>query len=408
MTSTATSSGRPPLVRQREGRWLTGVAAGLAEHLNFPVAILRAGFVVLAFTGIGIVAYAFWWVMIPDELSAQKHERGQDARLWASLWRDREDPRSSRMRNFLAIMLAVAGVVIVWSLIYGGDFSTRTVLVPVMIAALGLVVAWGQLDMGPQARAGSNESAGMVRVIGGALLVLTGLVMMMSRGESFGSTMTTMIGALAALGGVAVVFAPWWLSMVRALGDERAARARETERADIAAHLHDSVLQTLALIRANPTDADQVTRLARAQERELREWLYQDRADASGSLAAALREVVAVIEDERDVDIAFVAVGDTAMSAVTQALVQATREAVLNAVRHGAPPVTVFCEVASGQTEVFVRDRGPGFDPAAIAPDRFGVRESIIGRIERVGGTASLKVDNGTEVHLQVPLEEEQ
>jgi signal transduction histidine kinase len=198
---------------------------------------------------------------------------------------------------------------------------------------------------------------------------------------------------------------------VRELGDERAARARESERADIAAHLHDSVLQTLALIRARADDPAEVARMARAQERELREWLYDDRPAPGTSVTAALRAIVAEVEDSRSgpggdpVAIDTVAVGDRVPDADTEALLQATREALVNAVVHGRPPVSLYLEVGQDAVEVFVRDHGDGFDVDAVGPDRFGVRESIMGRVQRRGGSASVtcRPGRGTEVHLRVP-----
>ncbi|HEY5515575.1 MAG TPA: ATP-binding protein, partial [Pengzhenrongella sp.] len=189
-------------------------------------------------------------------------------------------------------------------------------------------------------------------------------------------------------------------------GDERAARAREAVRADIAAHLHDSVLQTLALIRTRADQPAEVSRMARAQERELREWLYDDRSEPGTSLAAELRGVVGEVEDGRAVAIEAVVVGDRVPDADTEALLQATREALVNAVQHGRPPVSLYLEVAPDAVEVFVRDRGDGFDLDTVPLDRFGVRESIMGRVRRRGGTASVTShpDRGTEVHLRIPV----
>jgi signal transduction histidine kinase len=221
--------------------------------------------------------------------------------------------------------------------------------------------------------------------------------------------------SLAVLVGFALVLAPWGLRLVRELGDERAARAREAERADIAAHLHDSVLQTLALIRSRSGDADAVARMARAQERELREWLYDDRRTPGTSLATELRSLVAEVEDGRvgkpaaddaaPVAVDVVVVGDCPPTGGATALLQATREALVNAVAHGKPPVTVYLEVSDAEISVFVRDRGEGFAMDDVAPDRFGVRESILGRVRRRGGTAEVtsRAGWGTEVRLRMP-----
>ncbi|HMO11766.1 MAG TPA: ATP-binding protein [Actinotalea sp.] len=191
---------------------------------------------------------------------------------------------------------------------------------------------------------------------------------------------------------------------MRALSEERLARARESERADIAAHLHDSVLQTLALIRARAGDADEVSKLARAQERELRSWLYEDRPSPGTSLATQLREVVGEVEDAHSVPVEVVIVGDATPDEGSDVLLRATREALANAVRHGKPPVSLYLEIGPDAVEVYVKDRGDGFELDAVPHDRFGVRESIIGRMRRHGGSAQVRTRaGGTEVELRLP-----
>ncbi len=199
---------------------------------------------------------------------------------------------------------------------------------------------------------------------------------------------------------------PWGLRLWRDLDAERAARARESERADIAAHLHDSVLQTLALIQRRSDDPVQVARLARAQERDLRDWLYGSGPAGGGTLAAQVKGAAAEVEDRHGVSVDVVVVGDRAEDERTTALVAALREAMVNAVRHGRdPPVQVYVESGPDGVEAFVRDRGPGFDPDAVPADRLGVRESIIARTERHGGTADVRSTpgDGTEVRLTMP-----
>jgi signal transduction histidine kinase len=247
----------------------------------------------------------------------------------------------------------------------------------------------------------------VARLAGGIVLVITGVVLLVWRNQSIGSLGYAVLAGLAVVVGVATVLAPWWLRLLGELGDERAARAREAERADIAAHLHDSVLQTLAVMRARAEDPDTVRRLARAQERELRAWLYETHAPASDSVAAGLKEVIAEVEDSSGTAIGIVVVGDAPPWPGSEALARAVREALTNAVRHGAPPVDVYVEVSDRGVEAYVRDRGPGFDPDDVSPDRLGVRESIIGRMQRAGGSARVTRarGGGTEVHLTVPAE---
>jgi signal transduction histidine kinase len=195
-----------------------------------------------------------------------------------------------------------------------------------------------------------------------------------------------------------------------ALADERAERARVEERAEVAAHLHDSVLQTLALIQRSAEDADEVVTLARGQERELRGWLYgMERAPLGESLVGALEAVSAAIESESKVKVELISVGDTPMSEGVRSLTAAIRESITNAARHaGVDVVHVYSEVEDGVAEVFVRDRGSGFDLATVPADRAGVRESIIGRMDRAGGKAHIKssTDRGTEVRLTLPVGE--
>ncbi len=199
--------------------------------------------------------------------------------------------------------------------------------------------------------------------------------------------------------------APWWIGLVTQLSDERRERIRSQERADIAAHLHDSVLQTLALIQRNADSPREVTRLARGQERELRDLLYGTR-EASGQLADGLRAAAAEVEDAYAITIDVVVVGDLALNEGLAAACAAAREAMVNAAKHAdVTEVTVYAEVEPEQVSVFVRDRGLGFDFDSIADDRHGIRNSILGRVERYGGTATVlsATGAGTDVHITMP-----
>jgi signal transduction histidine kinase len=202
---------------------------------------------------------------------------------------------------------------------------------------------------------------------------------------------------------------PWLLRLSSDLSEEREARVRSEERADVAAHLHDSVLQTLALIQKNASDAPTVARLARSQERDLRAWLFESAPAGDRTLAGALREVVREIEDTYGVDVELVTVGDVDLDEPLAPIVAATREAVTNAARHaGTPVVDIYCEVSPTALEVFVRDRGAGFDPQSVPADRQGVRSSILARMTRHGGSAEIRstAQTGTEVRLTLPRQE--
>jgi signal transduction histidine kinase len=212
--------------------------------------------------------------------------------------------------------------------------------------------------------------------------------------------------AVVILAGVVLVAAPWVLKAWRDAMAKTSALAVQTERAEIAAHLHDSVLQTLALIQKNADTPTTVVRLARAQERDLRQYLYQDPSRPTGTLTDRLEDLAAAIEDDHGQPIEVVTVG-SATGPWLDPVLQATREAMLNGVRH-AGPVQVYAEGRPDAVEVFVKDRGPGFDLATIPPDRLGIRESVVGRMERAGGTARIITgDGGTEVRLHLPVPEE-
>jgi signal transduction histidine kinase len=200
-----------------------------------------------------------------------------------------------------------------------------------------------------------------------------------------------------------LILAPWWLRLVRGLTAERTERIRSQERAEVAAHLHDSVLQTLALMQKRSDDPREVASLARRQERELRAWLNGRRAAGDASVAGALEAVAAEVEEAHGVPVEVVAVGDAPLDERAQALVAAAREALVNAAKFAPDgPVALYAEVDPERIEVFVRDRGPGFEPSAVPDDRRGVRESIVGRMERHGGRATVHTapGQGTEVEL--------
>jgi signal transduction histidine kinase len=243
-----------------------------------------------------------------------------------------------------------------------------------------------------------------VRITFGSILAVAGILVLVTRGQSVSAVWDALLAAVAVLLGALIIAAPWGLRLWGDLRREQVAAARATERADIAAHLHDGVLQTLALIQRQSGDSAAVTRLARAQERELRSWLYAGPQGSQSSLAAAVTEVAHEVEDLHGVAVDLVVTGDRPHEPHGAALAQAMREALRNAVRHGAPPVTAYVEIGPAGVEAFVRDRGEGFDLDAVPKDRLGVRRSILARMERHGGTARVRRrDDGTEVELTLP-----
>ena len=237
-------------------------------------------------------------------------------------------------------------------------------------------------------------------MVGGgvAFLAATGDVGALGRSLALGAVIVV---GLLLMGGPAVG------RLVGALRTERRERIRSEERSEISAHLHDSVLQTLALIQVRAGDDREVQRLARRQERELRSWLQgRSPGSAATTVASLVGSLVAEIEDDHAVRVELVAVGDAALDDRLWALALAGREAVQNAAHHaGVASVDVYLEVEPQQAALFVRDRGKGFDPASVDPDRRGLVESIQGRMTRAGGRAEVRssLGEGTEVELTVP-----
>ena len=401
---------RLPLRRPVRGRWIGGVCNGLASHLGVSVRLVRLVMTLLtAVAGTGPVLYVWFWVTVPvgDPVEAAVEQR--PASLSRLAPRLRDPGRRVPVTDIAVGVLLLIAAALLLAVRRGVAIEYSWVL-PLLIVLAGTALAWSQLDAMQRGRflthAGGRTPVSVLRLLSGAVLAALGLFLLVGQDDPIDVLLRSAIAALAVLTGAALVLAPWWLRLVRELGDERAARARESERADIAAHLHDSVLQTLALIRSRAEQPDDVARLARAQERELREWLYDDRRTPGTSLASDLRGVVAEVEDSRGVAVDVVVVGDCEPDAGTEALLLATREALFNAVNHARGPFSLYLEVADNQAEVFVRDHGDGFDLAEVPTDRFGVRESIIGRVVRRGGAASVKSreGRGTEVHLRVPI----
>jgi signal transduction histidine kinase len=286
------------------------------------------------------------------------------------------------------------------------------VLWPLVVTGVGVVVLWTQADDAQRARwraaTGNDRLVGVLRTLTGVVLVVVGSSVVFSRQVGVGEAGPVAVAVLVVVAGLALVSGPWWLRMARELSAERAARIREQERAEIAAHVHDSVLHTLALIQRHADDPREIGRLARAQERDLRTWLYRPAPAEALTLRAAIERAAAEVEDAHGATVEVVVVGDCPLDDSGSALLHATREALVNAAKYaGAAPVAVYAEVDADRIEVFVRDRGPGFDLARVPADRMGVRQSVIGRMERNGGRAVVRSAHGagTEIRLEMPVQ---
>jgi signal transduction histidine kinase len=383
----------PRLDRRADGRLVAGVCSGLAEHLGLEVLVVRLAFAVLLSAGVGVVAYVALWLMVPQRDEAQaRRDYGQ--------------------------LLAYGALVCGLSLLTWGAGALNWAVWPVVAGGVGVGIIWQQADPERRRRWVKNTQAMWLRSIIGTLLVAGGLVAFLAQKIRPGEAGQVLLGSTVVLAGVAVVLAPWLLRLWRDLDTERRERIRSQERAEVAAHVHDSVLHTLTLIQRSAQDPREVQRLARAQERDLRAWLYEPKADAEQALAAAVRKAAAEVEDHHGVPIEVVCVGDCPLDERLGAMLQAAREAMVNAAKYaaGEPAVpdepavsslSVYAEVAGDEVSIFVRDRGRGFDLDAVPEDRMGLRESIIGRMERNGGKADIRTapGEGTEVRLEMKRE---
>ncbi|NUL49112.1 PspC domain-containing protein [Cellulosimicrobium funkei] len=405
-----TAVSEPLLTRSGEHRAIAGVCAGLARHLGLPLGWVRLGVVALSLlSGVGVVFYAWLWIFVPDEgeavVGAAEPVRGAPEQVRP--WKLGNLPESlgRGWQVVLGLVLLVLAAALTLQVVAGVGLNWG-ILGPAAVVLLGVALVWLQFDT---LRGGALEhgTRRVTSLVLGLLLVMVGILALAAGYVGTQDLWLGLVVALVILAGVALVAAPWVLKLWRDAAAKSSALAVQTERAEIAAHLHDSVLQTLALIQRNAGDSAVVARLARAQERDLRQYLYADPTRPEGNLTDRLQDLAAAIEDNHGQPIEVVTVG-TATGGWLDPLLQASREAMLNAVRH-AGPARVYAEAGPAAVEVFVKDRGAGFDPDAIPRDRLGIRESVIGRMERAGGTATITTgDDGTEVRLHLPVPEAQ
>ncbi len=460
------------LFRNRDDKIIAGVAAGLAEHLRVPAVLVRIVFIgLLVASGLGALLYVAFWAVLPVKprptdtepsarsrrsralqrfglgalalgviiLQAQVQPFSIDSAyvvlaaivaLGAGIIWHQADPQrrrrdsgtpSQESASPMAMVVAPPGVVAAPPGVVAAPPGTVASPAGFVIAPSGVVVPdSGETGLTPPAaiivRTAAVEEAVadrrwfFVRVIGGGLLVIIGIIGILgffAPGEqNLRPILLGMLFALLALAGLVVALAPVLWRIVSQLREERVARIREQERAEVAAVVHDQVLHTLALIQRNAADATSVLRLARGQERSLRGWLYKPSGSPSERFAAALEQAAAEVEDTYGISVETVVVGDADHDERVAALVAATREALVNAARHAkVNTVSLYAEAEEEQLSVFVRDRGAGFDLSHVDDDRHGVRGSIVGRMQRHGGVAQVRSSpgEGTEIELTMP-----
>lgn len=367
---------------------VAGVCAGLARHLGVEPILVRLGFAALTMVGgSGIVLYGVFWAVLPRSTRATGERR------------------YDRVQVPAIAALALGGLLLAQQ---AGIVGVDPGLWPVLVVGAGVALVWREADETSRARwigVSEDRRARRLRLAGGGLLLVAGLAGFLASNDELQAARDGLVAMGVVVAGLALTLAPWWWGLVQDLTVERRERIRSQERAELAAHLHDSVLQTLALIQRRADEPAEVQRLARGQERELRAWLYarRDVTGVGGTLASAVRAVAAEVEDRHGMPVEVVTVGDCPLDDRLGSLVRAAREAMVNAAKFaGVERVDVFLEVDGDEVALFVRDTGTGFDPSAVPSDRRGLAESVIGRMARHGGQAMVRSapGEGTEVEL--------
>lgn len=395
---TATTEETPRLYRGRDDRLLGGVCSGLARHLGIDPVVARLALLALAVGGVGLAVYIALMLVVPVE-----PETGEGASPTGEESVRRKGRDISQMLAYVALATGLG----LLFLLFGGVLDP--LLWFLVFGALGGTILWQQANPAERdewVASTALRGKAWLRTGVGILLVIVGVIGFLAFQQQLHEARAGLTFALTLLAGIALIVAPWIVGLVRERDRERRERIRNQERAELAAHIHDSVLHTLTLIQRRADDPREVQRLARVQERALRSWLYQRRTDTETTVSPALERVAAEVEETHGVPIEVVSVGDCPLDEGLHATLQAAREAMVNAAKYaGADTISVFCEVEPEEVLVFVRDRGAGFDLNAVPADRMGVRGSIIGRMERHGGQARIRTapGEGTEVQLRMP-----
>jgi signal transduction histidine kinase len=398
-----------PLRRDMTERLGGGVAAGVAAWRGIGVTKVRIVFALIALvsTGIGVALYVLAWLFIPA--------RGEETSIASKA---RTDSAGIRLAVALASLLVV--VLLAAGALNDGWFVTW--VWPQVFSVAGLTLIWRNASpeeqetlrhlvepLGATTTPARTERRTAIRLVIASALLIGGVGWLFSAHESLGM-LRPLAGVLLVLAALILFLGPWWLRIARELVLERQARVRAEERTDMAARIHDSVLQTLALIQRQADDPAKVIQLARLQERELRSWLFEgrglDEVDGDSTLTAGIRQIQQDVESRYGVPVEAVTVGECDLDENLSALLAAAREATVNAAKwSGAGVISLFAEVEPSEVSVVVRDRGKGFDPSAVPGDRKGLAESIRGRMSRRGGTATVSSEpgEGTKITLKMP-----
>ena len=375
-------------VRSRSDRVIAGVCGGVGARLGIDATIVRIAFVALALAWVGVPLYVLGWILLPQAAVSTA-----EAELAGAM-----RPARTAARRASGMALIVVGTVLLVR--HFGMGLPDTMIWPALCVAFGLgIIVWRV-----QPAAGIGRAAAM-RIAAGTILLALGIGVTAAANLSLSAVRDGLLSGGLVVGGLALIGGPWVAVLLRDRREERQRRIRADERAEMAAHLHDSVLQTLSLVQRSD-DPARMAALARRQERELRGWLYGGRSEPDqASVRAAVEHLAGVVEDRYGVVMDVVAVGDAPLDPAMESLVAAAGEAMTNAARwSGCSTVSVFVEATPQGVDLFVRDRGAGFDPEAVEEGSHGIRDSIRGRLDRVGGRCDITSSkgHGTEVRLHL------
>jgi len=406
-TTVTASTARPSLRRGRSDRVVAGVASGVARHLGIEPLVVRLAFVVLGVAaGFGVIVYLLLWLLAPVEVADAADETDGATR------RPLRRPSPQQLVGMSLILVGVATLLLVTGLWFGWELGW-----PASLAAIGFAILWARSTDEGRGRwdpasfrspleAMMSGRASLPRILFGSALIVGGMAVFLAATTSLSAAANVVLAVIVTVGGLALLGGPWVWRLAGELMEERNSRIRSEARAEMAAHLHDSVLQTLALIQRSHQPREMAS-LARTQERELRAWLFGRAPSVRGvTLRDALDSMAGRVERSHHVKVEAIVVGDLELDEELRALMGACSEATLNAAKHsGVDEVSVYLEVENTQVSAFVRDEGTGFDPGAVPEDRRGIADSIVRRMERHGGTAEIRSEpgRGTEVVIRLP-----